>query len=422
MKHRRSSWFKRDKKQAHIVSSKDLITGEVIEPKDDVELDAPLELGTDNELEAVLAAYHRSVADRIEKGLRDIQESAVSLMHEIAGEVWKTSDADAKDIQERILSVLARDAAIRGLIAHSDERFQALDIRVAGVQETVDTVSQITQDLRTLLDRKEEGLPSDTVNQITQDLQTLLDRTVEGLPAQAVIEGMDTESVDRVRARIEKLQRYLGSVVEYQGQRDKALADWLQKTLGQAQQLIRDEAERVIADLAAELDRVTEDAEGKFQERIEEQSRSLAYTLSVQEARIRISLMEGQSEQADALTKQLEALEVLEKDLTIAFDERMARLAEIIASATVWSVDEIAERVRRESTKAFWAGMEDLVALIDRRFVWLEHSIDERMKKLEGAAGQTMRIPEAEEEPAVDGRTGELPLPLEDEIRARSRF
>jgi hypothetical protein len=420
MKHRRSSWFRRDKKQAHIVSSKDLLTGEVTQPQADVEVEAPLDLGAEADLETVLAAYHRSVADRIEKGLRDIQESAVSLMHEIAGEVWKTSDADAKDIQERILSVLARDAAIRGLIAHSDERFQALDIRVAGVQETVDTVNQITQDLRTLLDRPVEGLPSDTVNQITQDLQTLLDRTVEGLPAQAVIEGMDTEAVDRVRTRIEKLQQYLGSVVEYQGQRDQAIADWLQKTLGQAQQLIRDEAERVIADLAAELDRVTEDAEGRFQERIEEQSRSLAYTLSVQEARIRISLMEGQSEQADALGKQLESLEELEKDLTIAFDERMARLAEIIASATIWSVEEIAGRVRKESQKAFQEGIEDLVSILDRRFVWLEQSIDERLKKLERVTGQTTtRIPEAEEKPAPRGRSGELPLPLEDEIRAR---
>jgi metal-responsive CopG/Arc/MetJ family transcriptional regulator len=231
---------------------------------------------------------------------------------------------------------------------------------------------------------------------------------------------MDTESVDRVRARIEKLQKYLGSVVEYQGQRDQAIADWLQRTLGQAQQLIRDEAERVIADLAAQLDRVSEDAEGKFQERIEEQSRSLAYTLSVQEARIRISLMEGQSEQADALMKQLEALEELEKDLTLAFDERMAKLAEIIASATIWSVEEIAGRVRKESTKVFQEGMEDLVALIDRRFVWLEHSIDERLKKLEKAAGVTTRIPEAKEKPAASsGRPGELPLSLEDEVRAR---
>src|SRR5688500_14188593 len=67
----------------------------------------------DTRLEAMIAAYHQVVVDRLDEGLRTIQTTAVQLMHEVANEIWKAGGAQGEEIQSRILSVLSRDQAIR---------------------------------------------------------------------------------------------------------------------------------------------------------------------------------------------------------------------------------------------------------------------------------------------------------------------
>jgi hypothetical protein len=41
-------------------------------------------------------------------------------MHEVAAEVWRTAAGDKQEVGDSILAELARDQAIRSLIAHSD--------------------------------------------------------------------------------------------------------------------------------------------------------------------------------------------------------------------------------------------------------------------------------------------------------------
>src|SRR2546421_7825245 len=102
--------------------------------------DLPSELGP--RTLAMLSASHRMMMERLEEGLEAIEEAASSLMRDLAAEVWKASGGDGTKIQSRILEQLSRDQAIRGLIAHSDDRFQTLDLRVARIEHSFENVDK----------------------------------------------------------------------------------------------------------------------------------------------------------------------------------------------------------------------------------------------------------------------------------------
>ena len=68
-------------------------------------------------------ALQRIVDERLEDGLAAIEEQARDLMREIAAEMWRSSSADVRPEQERIVSLLSRDQAMKSLITSSDERF-----------------------------------------------------------------------------------------------------------------------------------------------------------------------------------------------------------------------------------------------------------------------------------------------------------
>src|SRR5437660_616272 len=106
---------------------------------------AVLETDPQDRVDEVLRTYRIEIAERLEDGLREIQDRTISLIRDIATEVWSPKATDT-DLQERVLSVLSRDTALRGMIAHSDERFQSLDLRMQ-------SVTDLAEDLRRLLER-----------------------------------------------------------------------------------------------------------------------------------------------------------------------------------------------------------------------------------------------------------------------------
>ena len=89
----------------------------------------------DPRLEEAIQASHQAIAERFEESLQAVAENALSAMREVAEEIWHSTGAEVKDLKERILRDLSREQAIRGLVAHSDERFQAIDLRVARIEE-----------------------------------------------------------------------------------------------------------------------------------------------------------------------------------------------------------------------------------------------------------------------------------------------
>ena len=63
-------------------------------------------------------------------------------MREVATELWRSSAKDVRPEQERIVSLLSRDQAIRSLIASSDERFQALSTRAGRVEDSLTDLAE----------------------------------------------------------------------------------------------------------------------------------------------------------------------------------------------------------------------------------------------------------------------------------------
>ena len=79
---------------------------------------------------------------RIDGGLRRVERTAARLMNEIAAEVWRAVGPEAGERQEeRVLAVLARDQALKGSIAHADERFQAIDLRIGRIEQALQALS-----------------------------------------------------------------------------------------------------------------------------------------------------------------------------------------------------------------------------------------------------------------------------------------
>ncbi len=92
--------------------------------------------------ELVITAYQEMIQEQLDEGLRSIQHAANTLMHEIAGEVWRSAGGDKEAVGSTILQELSRDQAIRALIAHSDERFQALAARTGRVEDTMNMLAE----------------------------------------------------------------------------------------------------------------------------------------------------------------------------------------------------------------------------------------------------------------------------------------
>ena len=77
----------------------------------------------------VAEALQRTIDERMELGLRQLEEQATVLMREIASEMWRAGGTDARPEQERIVLLLSRDKALKSRIGFSDERFQYLAVR-----------------------------------------------------------------------------------------------------------------------------------------------------------------------------------------------------------------------------------------------------------------------------------------------------
>ena len=100
-----------------------------------------------SELERHLAEYTEIIDERLEEGLATLQRSAGKLMRHLAAEVWRASGPDAgKNLKEGVLAALAQDDAIRGLLSHTDERFQSLQIRVTRMEGAIRQLAEATRD------------------------------------------------------------------------------------------------------------------------------------------------------------------------------------------------------------------------------------------------------------------------------------
>jgi hypothetical protein len=150
--------------------------------------------------ERIATSVQVAVDERLTDGLTAIQEQATGLMREIAGEVWRASGTDGRPEQERIISLLSRDQAIRSLLASSDERFQALALRTARLE---DSLTELATSGRASRDAMQESLAS----------------------IREIAESPTLQGVEIVRTKLEQVEHHIAAAFEHFDDRDRALTN-----------------------------------------------------------------------------------------------------------------------------------------------------------------------------------------------------
>jgi len=187
---------------------------------------------------------------RLEEGLRAIEDEAASLMREIAQEMWRASGADVASEQDRILNFLSRDQAIRSLIASSDDRFQALAVRTARLE---DALAELAENGR----------------QIREAVQ-ISARSIHEIAASPTLQG-----VELVRTQLEQVEQHIAATFATLDQRDRALTESIQEKVKEHGDLIARETARIVEAMESYVQGGAE-AMGRLAQRIEEHAAAFA--------------------------------------------------------------------------------------------------------------------------------------------------
>ncbi|HLB61544.1 MAG TPA: hypothetical protein VJN50_02220 [Actinomycetota bacterium] len=172
-------------------------------------------------LESLMEEYRRAVEERIDDGMRQLQQTAVGLMHEIASEMWRASGSDTSEAQARILNFISRDQAIRGLIAHSDERFQSLIARQNRLEDTVTALAESTRALKEVMQKGSQAL-----------------HEAASSPA--------LHGVEAVRTQLEQVERHIAAAYEHISERDQALLETITTRVRESGELVTQETGRIV--------------------------------------------------------------------------------------------------------------------------------------------------------------------------------
>jgi hypothetical protein len=189
-----------------------------------------------------------AVDERIEEGLQALEDQAALLMREVAAELWRSSAKDVRPEQERIVSLLSRDQAIRSLIASSDERFQALSTRAARVE---DALKDLTDSGRTTREAMEASAAS--IRQIAES------PTLHG--------------VENVRLQLEQVELHIAETFKNLDARDQMLTDAILIQVKEHGELVARETARVVEAMQGYVQGGAE-AVGRLAQRVEEHAES----------------------------------------------------------------------------------------------------------------------------------------------------
>jgi myosin heavy subunit len=171
----------------------------------------------------VITAYQEMIQEQLDEGLRSIQHTANTLMHEIAGEVWRSAGGDKEAVASTILQELSRDQAIRALIAHSDERFQALAARTGRVEDTMNMLAESVRAAREQIARSADALESEAGG---------------GL-------GASPLGVGQIRAQLDEVSRQVAAAFQTLADRDQEIVDTLQVRIREHGELVVQETARI---------------------------------------------------------------------------------------------------------------------------------------------------------------------------------
>ena len=209
--------------------------------------DEPLMTSSEHRISASL---RRSIDGQLEEGLRALEEQATELMREIAAEIWRASGNDMRPEQERIVSLLSRDQTVKTLIASSDERFQALALRSARVE---DSMNEVAESGRTSRDAIEASL----------------------LAIREIADSPTLHGVEQVRTQLEQVEHHIAAALATMQERDRAIVETVTQQVQAHGQLLTEETAKVIGAIDAYVQTGAE-ALGTLSQRVEEHAEAFA--------------------------------------------------------------------------------------------------------------------------------------------------
>ncbi len=376
-------------------------------------------------VEQLMATYQATIQRQLEEGLHRIQLTASSLMHEIASEVWRTAGGDKDDVRTKILQELSRDQALRSLIAHSDERFQALAVRTARLEDTLNHVAETVRGAREELAERVGALAEQGDGTDANELRSRLAEVMRQVAAAlATLAERDQAIVDTVRARVlehgelvtretsrisEAMEAYVQHGVEAVGQlagrmdaqlvaltqRDGEIADRIDQTVNEHMRLLGEQLqlihERTTIDTTAINDTIAHQ-HGRTDERM----RAVAEYLHLMNERIDVSSREALAEMRHTLEARVMGLaqlvrsdsEALRGELVKtaaevdehtarALDERLETVSHAVTQGTARMIEELGRRMQEDTAHAIHAWIDDAAAR-------LESHADEQDRRFDG--------------------------------------
>jgi hypothetical protein len=347
--------------------------------------------------ELVITAYQEMIQEQLDEGLRSIQHTANSLMHEIAGEVWRSAGGDKEAVASTILKELSRDQAIRALIAHSDERFQALASRT--------------------------GRLEDTMNMLAESVRSAREQIARSADALAESGGGSPLGVGQIRAQIDEVSRQVAGAFKTLADRDQEIVETLQVRIREHGELVTQETARIsqamqeyVSQGVEAMGRLAGSADSSMQamsaqdeigdparRSVDQQISELAEQLQLLYDRTGIamtSLHESVTFLGDRLG--VDTRERLE-EMNRAFEARVVGLANLVRSDS--------EALRREMVRTAEAHDQTVARMLDERLTPVTDTLAESVARtIQGKLDESMSaLAERTEEQTrlIDSRTGE---------------
>ena len=325
---------------------------------------------TTEQRSVVVVSLERAVEERLEEGIRAIEEQATELMREIASEMWRSSGSDVAETQDRILSFLSRDQALKSLIASSDERFQTLAVRTARFEDVLTEVSEASRATRQAIERSAAAV-----------------REVAESPA---IHG-----VESVRNQMELVEKHIAAAFQHLDERDAKLIEGIQSRIQEHGELIARETTRIVEAMQGYVQSGAE-AVGRLAQRVETHAESFTVHDDDLSERLRAVIAKEIGDFSSAFEIASERVGISQRDAAQALaamqssiEARVYGLAQLVRSDSqaLKSLIERAEidqderlaQLERNTAEQVAALTSAVTATIDHQVALLADTIQERL-------------------------------------------
>ncbi|HEV8565176.1 MAG TPA: hypothetical protein VGR41_09685 [Actinomycetota bacterium] len=323
----------------------------------------PRRISTDPQHPTVVVSLERAVEERLEEGLQALEEHAAALMREIAKEMWRASGGDTSEAQERILSYLSRDQAIRSLIASSDERFQTLAVRTAKFEDVLTEVALASRATREAIQESAAAI-----------------REVAESPA--------VHGVEDIRNQLELVERHIAAAFQHLDERDKTLVDGIQERIQAHGELIARETTRIVEAMQGYVQSGTE-AVGRLAMRVEGHAEAFAVHDDDVAGQLRKVIRQEIGGFAEQLEMTGEKVGIGQRDeqqlverLQHSLESRVYGLAQLVRSDS--------EALKRHIDQTAAAQEERMTAAIDEGLAGLSRTAELQVSSLTMAVSSTV--------------------------------